>query len=564
MKRLPIGLSDYKKLIDDNCYYVDKTLFIEELWRRGGAVTLIPRPRRFGKTLNMSTLKYFFEKSYTQENDPHPHAYLFEDKKIWELAPMRALQGKFPVIFLTFKSVKESSWQSTYEKIINLIAEEYKRHEYLLQSDLLNQEDKKIYQSIISLSASEVSYHMSLLYLSRFLQRYHGVNTIILIDEYDAPIHEAFINGFYDQVTRFMRGFLGDGLKDNASLERGVITGILRTAKEGIFSGLNNLKIFTLLDDEMADKFGFTQQEIDQLLQDYNLTSISQDFKAWYNGYLIGETKIYNPWSSLGCVDKSGSFQLYWVNTSNNALVAKIIATAGAQFKNQCADLLSGKVLEEILIEDKMALPGMLNDDNTIWNMLLFTGYLTIAQCILSPKGRYICSLVLPNREILSLFDDLINDLFKQSLGQSEIVYLEQALRDADGKLFSKLLSRFITQSMSFHDISADEPERSYHLFILGILVTLGHRYAVQSNKESGYGRYDIMLIPLDKSLPEIVIEFKKRDDDETMEECSNRAIEQIKNKAYVAELQGLGFSKIVLFGIACHKKDVLLKQESI
>lgn len=556
MKRLPIGLSDYKKLIDDNYYYVDKTLLIQELFYKGGIVTLMPRPRRFGKTLNLSMLRYFFEKTQT------PHAYLFQDKKIWQIPEMAKMQGKFPVIFLTFKDIKESTWEVSLGKLKATIADEYRRHNYLLSSDLLETDEKELFKSICAKTAGLEAYHRSLLNLSIYLERYHQEKVIVLIDEYDSPIHAGYFHNYYKEVVEFMRGLLCAVFKDNMSLERGAITGILRTAKEGIFSGLNNLKVATVLQQNFAECFGFTQSEVDQMLHDYQLEAIGQDFKAWYNGYLIGQTKIYNPWSVLGCIDARGIFLPYWVNTSDNALISRIIAQASPQIKEACADLLEGKALPDIQINDKMVLPGMTNDANSIWSLLLFSGYVTVASYRLEEGIQYI-GLVLPNKELVVLFKTLVDDLFKQSLGDGEFRYLEQALKEGDGQLFEKLLAKFMIQSMSFHDFNADEPEKSYHLFALGLLVVLSHRYAVRSNRESGYGRYDIMLIPHDKNLPGIVIEFKKKDDKETIEECANRALEQIKNKNYAVELQGQGIKKVELWRIACHHKEILLISES-
>ncbi|MBS1987482.1 AAA family ATPase [Candidatus Dependentiae bacterium] len=554
MKRLPIGLSDYKKLIEDNYYYVDKTLLIQELFYKGGIVTLMPRPRRFGKTLNLSMLKYFFEKTTTS------HAYLFEDKKIWQIPEMAKLQGKFPVIFITFKSIKESNWQDTYHKIIHLIAYEYRQHSYLLDNDILDTNEKEFFNKITSLSSTHADYQMSLLYLSRFLERYHKAKVIVLIDEYDAPIHMAFVKGYYQEVISFMRGFLTDVLKDNPSLERSIVTGILRTAKEGIFSGLNNLKVATVLQQDFANSFGFTEQEVERLLKDYQLENIHADFRAWYNGYLIGQTKIYNPWSALNCIDESGVFRPYWVNTSDNALINTIIAEASTQVKDACGLLITGNSLPDIIINEGMALPGMLNDANSIWTLLLFSGYLTAASSHVEEGLTYV-ELILPNKELLILFNTLVDSLFKQSLGNDDFRYLESALRDADGELFEKLLSKFMIQSMSFHDISDAEPEKSYHLFALGLLVLFSKKYAVRSNRESGYGRYDIMLIPQDKTLPGIIIEFKKKDLKESMQKCADRALEQIKSRSYATELESRGVKKIAFFGIACHKKNVLLKQ---
>lgn len=555
MKRLPIGLSDYKKLIDDDFYYVDKTLFINDLLTKGGHVNLFPRPRRFGKTLNLSMIKCFFEKTET------PHAYLFEDKKIWTVESAKKHFGAYPVIFLTFKSIKEECWDNAYKKMVRLIADEFRRHHYLLDS--LDAHEKDIFNQLVSEQADEARYGTSLLFLSRLLNRYHQTNVIILIDEYDAPIHEAFLRGYYDKVITFMRSFLGDGLKNNNHLKLGVITGILRTAKEGIFSGLNNLEVFTILRNETADYFGFTEREIQQLLADYHLSATLDQFKTWYNGYFIVNSKIYNPWSSLNCVKNNGDLLPYWVNTSDNALIKKIIAQAQPDIKQACSELLSGKPLPNVPIEESMVLPGMLKNSNDIWNLMLFAGYLTVSSQHIEEGIRY-ADLIIPNKELTVLFKKIITDLFQEAVGFADVGHVEDALRRGDGKLFETLFSKFILVSMSSFDIPAEEPENSYHLFALGLLVVFTHRYSVRSNRESGYGRYDIMLIPHDKKEQGIVIEFKKKDKHETLEECTDRALEQINSKGYATELQALGITNIVLFGIGCHKKEVLLKQQPI
>jgi len=556
VKRLPIGYSDYKHIIDNDFYYLDKTLLIKEIVLYGGAVTLIPRPRRFGKTLNLSMLHYFFEK--TEESN----TYLFEDKKIWQDSAMRDLQGQFPVIFLSLKSARIAQWQETYETIKLVIATEFQRHRYLLDQNHLNQDDANIFQRIINRSASDADYRASLLHLSRFLHNYHKKKVILLVDEYDTPLHDAIVNGYYNEAITFMRSFLGDALKDNKYIERGIITGILRTAKEGIFSGLNNLTVFSVLSKQCADSFGFTQEEIDQLLHDYNLTTISDDFKTWYNGYNIGTYKIYNPWSSLECVSNKGTFKPYWVNTSENTLISTIIATSKVQIQDACGELIKGNSLPNIHIEEKMTLPGMLQDENAIWSLLLFSGYVTPIVITLDDLGNTLCTLTLPNRELLSLFNNIIISLFNKGLEQNNIRYLKTALIEKDGETLEKLIAKFIEHSMSYHDISENEPEKSYHLFVLGLFMICSDIYSVQSNRESGYGRFDIMLIPHNKTLPSIIIEFKKEDKKETMEECADRALKQVKDKKYVAELHNRGITNIAFFGIACYKKEILLKQE--
>jgi len=532
-------------------------LLIQEIIEEGGIVTLLPRPRRFGKTMNMSMLKYFFEKTVES------HIPLFEDKLIWKVPHVREMQGKFPVIFITFKDIQKSKWKTTYNDLIRIIANEYRKHEYLYEGDFLKDTEKAIFKDITSLVASESDYHMSLLYLSDFLERYYEEKVVILIDEYDAPIHAGLMHDYYKDVIEFMQSLLGGAFKDNVSLQWGVVIGILRTAKEGIFSGINNLEVFTVLDAAFADKFGFTDAEVEQLLNDYNLGSIKSDFQSWYNGYLIGNTKIYNPWSSLSCVKRKGELRSYWANTSDNGLISKIIESSGPQIKDACGELVQGNILPKIPISDHMVFPIMATDPNAIWSLLLFSGYLTAASHYIY-RGVYHADLMLPNQEISSLFQDLISQLFNKRLDDSDILFLKKALQNADGQLFSLLLSKFMVQSMSWHDISGNEPEKSYHLFVLGLLVIFSGSYAIRSNRESGYGRYDILMSPHNQNFPGLIIEFKKKESNETMEECANRGLEQIINKKYGAELEGCAVQRIVFFAVAFHGKDVLLKQTSL
>jgi hypothetical protein len=553
MKLFPLGFSDYKQLLDENRYYIDKTLLIADLIKFGGAVTLIPRPRRFGKTVNMSMLKYFFER--TEQS----HRYLFEDKKIWHEEQLRGMQGQFPLIFLTFKDIRATDWASAYDKFKHLIADEYERHSYLLATAALSGNEKALFERITSLTAPESEYQNGLLYLSRFLTSHYHEKTVILIDEYDLPLHEGLLHHYYDEVVRFIRLFLGAGLKDNLSLKLSVITGVLHTAKEGIFSGLNNPTVFSLLDLRFADKFGFTDEEISQLLRDYHLESMQDEFRSWYDGYLIGETKIYNPWSTLSCMAASGKLLAYWVNTGSQALISQIIASSSPQVKEACGILLRGNAIEKVPIDDKIVLTHLKRNPNAIWFLLLFSGYLT-ANSFQIENGQYYVDLILPNRELAILFKRMIADLFEESLDQTDLISLKDALQNADGELFATLLSKFIAQSMSWHDISENEPEKSYHLFVLGLLVLLADSYIIRSNRESGYGRYDIMIIPRKHSLPGYIIEFKIKGTKESFEECAERALMQIKSKNYAAELEAANITKIVYFGIACSKKRVLLK----
>jgi len=556
MKKLPIGISDFKVIINDY-YYVDKTLLVKELVDSSGLVLLIPRPRRFGKTLNLSMLKYFFEKT---EID---NSYLFKNTEIWKHQGYRKLQGKFPVIFLTFKDIKEVSWEIAYNKIISLIAQEFKHHFAVLEK-FLAKNDLCDYIKILEKTANEELYHTSLFFLSRVLREVYNEQVIILIDEYDAIIHSGYNNHYYDKATQFMRSILTPVLKDNKYLERGILTGILRTAKEGVFSGLNNLKICSLLDSSFQDKFGFTQSEIKQFLKDYNLLDNVSDVQKWYNGYMFSDTLIYNPWSLLMYVDQQGKLQPYWVNTSDNQIIKKLLILSDASLKTDLELLLLGNTVTKI-VNEAIVFPGIESNSEAVWSLFLFAGYLTYTNYSLD-RGRIYCDLKIPNEEVKFLYEDFIQDVFYRTLKTAKSDLFLASLTSGDILTFSALLQEFILNSMSIYDLPSDEPEKSYHLFILGLLVFLIDSYQVKSNRESGYGRYDIMLIPYDKKNLGIVIEFKKviLDRKETLEIAAERALEQINNKHYVQELKSLGIKHIKLLGIAFQGKQILVKSQDI
>lgn len=555
MKLIPLGISDFKKIIDGNYYYVDKTSFIQELLDTASETILIARPRRFGKTLNLSMLKYFFEKT-TESN-----AHLFADTEIWKKQEYQKLQGNYPVIFLTFKDIKSETWEETYKKIVEIIAAEYKRHIDIVR-DQLDDFDLQLYSSIREERAEQSKYERSLLFLCQQLKQKYQTNVIILIDEYDSPIHAGFNHGFYDKVISFMRLFLSSALKDNSYLERSVLTGILRTGKEGIFSGLNNLEIATILDDSFQDKFGFTHDEVKQLLQDNNLSAKRQEVQEWYNGYLFANTIIYNPWSILSCVKKRGLIQQYWVNTSDNKLVKSLIALTDVQFKEEFEPLLEHKTVTE-KIDESIIFPGIEHNAQAVWSLLLFAGYLTASKIEII-EGKKHCTLKIPNKEIYYLFKDFITEIFEQSLSKSKIKLLFNALKTGDTQTFATLLQEFIFNSMSYYDL--DETEKSYHLFVLGLFVNLQDSYQIKSNRESGLGRYDIMLIPRTKQQMGIVIEFKKvnLDQKETLETAAQNALTQIKNKNYAHELRDFDIKQIKAYGIACESKKIIVLSEDL
>jgi predicted AAA-ATPase/PD-(D/E)XK nuclease superfamily protein len=550
-KQLPIGINNFKTIIEDDYYYVDKTLLIKELLDKKSGVTLLPRPRRFGKTLNLSMLNHFFSNTEQAE-------HLFTNTAIAQHQDAMAHQGQYPVISISFKDVKVSNWQDAYAKIQGVIKSEYDRLRKTLL-DALTDAEKVDYNAIIARTALKDTYERSLQTLSTLLHRHYQKKVIILLDEYDAPIHAAFTNGYYKEMVEFIRNLFSGALKDNDALEFSVMTGILRTAKEGIFSGLNNLNVCTLLEEDYADKFGFTQQETDTLLSTHNLAHKRDEIKQWYNGYQFAGVTIYNPWSLLMCVSKRGNIAQYWANTSDNALVKTLLIKSNESVKTELESLLYEQTITK-KVEEAFVFPDMERNETAVWSLLVFSGYLTPTRQELT-EGQWLCELAIPNREVFILYKNLIRSSFEEMLSDTNIKALREALVQGNGKLFATILQEYFLNSTSMFDLPSKEPEKSYHLFVLGLLVTLQDLYEVDSNRESGYGRYDIMLIPKDITKRGIIIEFKRIFDDEDLETAAMQALEQIHAKQYAQNLKRRGVHEITAFGIAFQGKELLLKQ---
>lgn len=555
-KKFPIGISDFKIIIEDDYYYIDKTLLIKEIIESTGQVILLPRPRRFGKTLNLSMIKYFFEKK--EINNKH----LFLKTNIWKEKEYQALHGKYPIIFLTFKDIKETCWENAYKKIIAIISEEFERYYLLFRKDLLPHVLDE-FESILRKTADEVTFSRSLFLLSKLLYKLYNTRVIILIDEYDAPIHAGYNYGYYNEIVQFMRSLLTSILKDNLYLEKGILTGILRTSKEGIFSGLNNLAVYTLMDTDFQDKFGFTKQEVEKLLKDSNLIDKFNEIQKWYNGYQFGNTTIYNPWSLLMCTKNQGVLKPYWVNTSDNQLIKKLLTLSGKEIKSDFELLLTNKTIEKE-VDEAIIFPGIENNPRAIWSLLLFAGYLTYTQFRIE-QGHSYCNLTIPNKEIELLYSSFIKDIFESTLTNPKVNILLTSLTTGQIDIFSELLQEFIINTISIYDLPNNEPEKSYHLFVLGLLVLLSDTYQVKSNRESGLGRYDIMLIPKNKKDLGIIIEFKKvSSSDKSLEKSAKKALDQIVEKNYAQELKDLDIKHIKFLGIAFQGKKILVKSKDL
>jgi hypothetical protein len=560
LKKLPIGVSDFKKIIEGECYYVDKSLFIKDILEISSDAILIPRPRRFGKTLNISMLKYYFEKSTTD------YSYLFKELAIWkEAKEYQEYQGKYPVIFLTFKDVNSNNWELCYGHLKEVIASEYERHIYLLKSDVLNDNNKNEFERILNKSANREDYENAIKKLSKYLHNYHNQNVIILIDEYDTPIQQGFLSGYYEEIIGFMRNFLSGALKDNIWLEKGIMTGILRVAKESIFTGLNNFSVYSILKDEFSSYFGLLENEVEDLLKYYNVEFALEDIKEWYNGYVFGESIIYNPWSILNFTQnhKYGLIP-HWINTSSNSLVKQLIIAGGQRFKSDIEKLIKGEGVEKV-IDDNIIFGDLDNNPEAVWSFLLFTGYLKITNKKFKNKRLY-CELKVPNLEVEYFYEDTIMEWFKGSTTNEKMEEMLQGLKLGDILTFEYYFKLFVMNTMSYFDPTGEEPERVYQAFVLGILVNLTEDYYVKANRESGLGRYDVALIPreLNKGLKGIIFEFKKVSPitKESIEETLAIAMQQMERKKYEVELldAGLQNTDIIKIAVAFQGKEVLME----
>ena len=553
-KLLPLGISDYKELRESNKYYVDKTLLIKDLEESGHAI-LVPRPRSFGKTLNLSMLYNFY--SISESSNTH----LFVDTEIWKLPEYHKLQGTFPVILINFGTITETNLASMQAMFQYVIAREFKKHSYLLEGATLDDDEKSLSERISGRKATKLELKFSLSFLVQMLARYHNKRVILLIDDYDIPVQTAYLHGFYDEIMAFVIELLTGPLKDQTDLEKGVVTGNLALAMAGMFSGLNNLTVFNVTSSIMADRFGFTQAEVDELLTYYEFDSKQDDIRAWYSGYTFGETAgMFSPWSVLQCIFHKGPCKTYWSTTTRNLLLKRIIGGGSPSMKADVEMLLQNKPIIKT-IKETIVFPDLQKDSNLIWSLLLYLGYLTYTQSRIKDDKEE-CFLVIPNKEITTILDNLITDIFSRSILSGDAQNLLEDLTQGNLESFSDILQSFVENSMNAFDIPNDEPERSHHLFMLGILVMLKDKYEIKSNTESGLGPYDIMITPKNVHSPGIIIEFKKvrSNSKETLETAAQKALDQILAKNYRQELAQRGVQTIIAYGIAFERRSVLVK----
>lgn len=554
VKRLPLGISDFKELIDGDKYFVDKTLIVKEFLEDNGKVVLLPRPRRFGKTLNLSIIRYFLEKC--DEN----RRYLFNGLNIEKETGLMTKQGKYPVIYLTFKDDKHNNFENFIEMFRHKISSLYSSFNFL--NDSLDDIEKRYFNDILYRKSSQSELEISLFKLSEYLNKYYNEKVVILIDEYDTPIHEGYFKEYYAEIIGFMRNFLSAALKDNLALEKAMVTGILRIAKESIFSGLNNLAVYGLLSEGYSDKFGFTEVEIEKILLDFNINDEANEFKEWYNGYIFGNTTIYNPWSVLSYIsERNRGFMPHWVNTSENSIIKELLSKADNDIKLGLEKLHAGEYIETT-INENIVMTEIDKSSENIWSFLLLSGYLKAYDKRID-KIKHYYKLKIPNNEILSLYEDIIAKWFTESYVESDFNKMLKALVIGDIEFFEEYFSDFVLSSFSYFDVSGKNPERVYHAFVLGILVALDNTHYVLSNRESGLGRYDISLVPKDITKKGVIIEFKSvmKKSKNSIEEHLEDALNQIENNKYEMELLDREIKDIIKLAIVFKGKEVYIKE---
>jgi Protein of unknown function (DUF1703)./Predicted AAA-ATPase. len=578
-KTIQIGTSDFKKLIEGKNYFVDKSLLIKEFIENSADIILTPRPRRFGKTLNLSMLRYFFDIRTKNETKD-----LFKDLKIENEKEIMKLQGEYPVIFITFKNQKHLSYDDFKIGIQMLLSNLYKEHEYLLESNNLSEFDKADFKEIISRKAPVGIFSEAISNLMMYMNKHYGKKVMLFIDEYDVPIQEAYLDkgnpthirslgtfeepnarfglSQHDNMIVLIRNLLTSALKDNPYVEKSLITGILRVVKESIFSGLNNLEVNTLLRKTFNDKFGFTKNEIRELLSYYKHEDDMQNIKKWYNGYIFGGEVIYNPWSVLNYLKNTREgFLPYWINSSSNDLIKRLLLKGDNNIKLELEELIEGNSINK-KIDDSIVMAEVEDSNENIWSFLLMSGYLKAVKTE-NIEGILNCELKIPNKEVLIFYRNLIEKWFKEALTNQKYELMLNTLITGNIKIFAGLFKEFVINNLSYFDISGKEPERVYHAFVLGMLVSLSNEYQVKSNKESGYGRYDVMIIPKDISKIGIIIEFKKIDYflDDTIEEATKEALRQIEEKNYAQELFQKEVKNIIKLAIIFKGKEVRVTQ---
>lgn len=556
-RTVAIGEQNFETIRKRNYFYIDKTKFIEEWWEAGDSVTLITRPRRFGKTLNMSMMEKFFSVNYADREE------LFEGLYIWDSEKYRDLQGTYPVISLSFANIKEQNYKTARGKICQILSNLYSQNNFLLETDVLDKKERKFFDDVTA-DMDDVTATLAIYQLSLYLSRYYGKNVIILLDEYDTPMQEAYVNGYWDELAAFTRSLFNSSFKTNPYLERALMTGITRVSRESIFSDLNNLEVVTTTSDKYADIFGFTEKEVFASLDELGLSDKRQEVKVWYDGFIFGKmTDIYNPWSIINYLDKRKA-GLYWANSSSNTLVGKLIREGNRNIKQEFENLIQGKKLRAE-IDEQIVYSELPVKRNAVWSLLLASGYLKVIKTEFAERtGHWYYEMVLTNREVHIMFERMVQNWFSESENYSDFI---QALLLNDLDAMNAYMNEVTSDIFSYFDTaknpSKEEPERFYHGFVLGLIVELAEKYTITSNRESGFGRYDVMLEPKGQTDDAMIMEFKVQNtrDEKELSDTVEVALKQIEDKAYESSLiaKGIPKERIRKYGFAFQGKRVLI-----
>lgn len=551
-----IGIQSFEEIRENNYFYVDKTSFIKEWWEGGDSVTLITRPRRFGKTMNMNMLETFFSVEYADKGD------LFEGLSIWKEEKYRNMQGTYPVISLSFAGIKESNYETAWEKICEVLRRLYIKFSFLKESNVLEDADRIFFNQVLEPEMKESVATLALHHLSDYLQRYYDKKVIILLDEYDTPMQEAYVYGYWEKVVAFTRSLFNSTFKTNPYLQRGLMTGITRVSRESIFSDLNHLNVVTTTSNEYGTSFGFTTEEVWEALEEFGLSEEKEEVQKWYDGFSFGKYKgIYNPWSILNYLDKN-IFNVYWANTSANTLISKLLQSGNPDIKSEFEELLRGNSIHKI-IDEQIVYDQLGQDESAIWSLLVASGYLKLENVVI--YGYTECDLRLTNGEVKLMFQNMVSRWFRSR--QYEYNSFIKALLKGDKKAMNAYMNKIALETISYFDAgshpSQAEPERFYHGFVLGLMVDLKDRYVITSNRESGFGRYDIVLMPKCEKEDAIIIEFKVYDaeDEKGLQDTVKSALEQIEQQRYEEGIlaQGIPAERIRKYGFAFEGKKVLI-----
>jgi len=558
LPKLPMGVSDFNELITQGYLFVDKTNFIKDVMKDGAKVILLTRPRRFGKTLTLSMLYYFLQCQQPLHRNLFENLSISQDKSFCDKH-----QNKYPVIFISFKEIKQSSYEGAYAEIVTLIRSLYAEHRYLLENDVLAEDEKKLFHDILNQRAMASNIHESIRQLSIYLDKKFGAKPMILIDEYDAPIQIAYLEGYYEPMIKLMRSIFGYSLKDNTNthFSKGVVTGIARIAQESLFSGVNNFEAYSVLKSKYGQYFGFTEPEVIDLINKTGNTVKLDIVKEWYNGYKIGSHLVYNPWSIIMCLKNDGDIGPHWLNTSNNDLVRTLLEKGGFRMRSQFELLLQGENAQKPLMEN-LVFPDLENDEEAVWSLLLYAGYLTSSS---TSRDRFaLFGLVsVPNKEVMCIYDKIISKWFKISDSLESYRELVKALLEENMDELKRHIQEYLLESGSYFDFNQNTPEKVFQGFMLGLVIGLKDHYTIQSNQESGLGRFDIVFIPKENERGGILLEFKVGSEDNLVQKA-NEALQQIKDKKYLITFKSHGVKSVLAIGMAFCGKQVEIAHESI